>query len=210
MGITRVVLPFEGHFTQVPNSWVRDVRLSRRARGLLVELMSHRAGWHISLGSLQKAGPEGRDALRTAIGELKDAGYLKLAQSHGSSGRFNEIEYELCAPTAYGISDTGGFADDGLADVGESDTKKTNPSEDHHEGAPPKPSCQKHPDGTTQPCRACGDARRRFDAYTQAQRDKPTPTPPRSIELLDCSPGSHKWTVDGTCAICTARREDVA
>ncbi|ROS62182.1 hypothetical protein EDF38_1285 [Frigoribacterium sp. PhB160] len=138
MGVRRVELPFEGHFTQIPNAWLRDQRLSRRARGLLGEIMTHRVGWHVTISSLQKAGNEGRDAIRTALLELREAGYLKLAQTRGDGGRFNEVEYELCAPaiTADGFSDTGGFtavgsADVGSPDVGESDTKKTIYSEDH-------------------------------------------------------------------------------
>lgn len=138
MGVRRVELPFEGHFTQIPNAWLRDQRLSRRARGLLGEIMTHRVGWHVTISSLQKAGNEGRDAIRTALLELREAGYLKLAQTRGDGGRFNEVEYELCAPliTADGFPDTGGStavgsADVGSPDVGESDTKNTISSEDH-------------------------------------------------------------------------------
>lgn len=131
MGVKRTALEFEGKFTQVPNDWVRDVRLSRRARGLLVELMSHRVGWHVSIGTLQKAGPEGRDAVRTALSELFTYGYLKRSQTQGVSGRFNDIEYELCdPPTGVGLSDSGS-TDSGSADVGESDTKNTSTSEHH-------------------------------------------------------------------------------
>lgn len=143
MGIRRTLLPFEKDYVQIPNAWLRDEKLSRRARGLLAELMTHRAGWHITVASLQKAGPEGRDAIRGAVQELAAAGYLIRRQTQGESGRFNEIEYEISDPTAVGFSDTGGFADDGFADVGSADvgesaTKKTIPqktidSEDHSE-----------------------------------------------------------------------------
>lgn len=142
MGVTRTELSFEGQFTQVPNEWARDARLSRRARGLLVEIMSHRVGWRVTISTLQSAGREGRDAIRSALDELKECGYLRLAQGRGELGRFNEVEYELCDPgTAVGKSDTGGFTavgfpDVGSADIGESDTKKTISTEDqsseHH------------------------------------------------------------------------------
>ena len=139
MGVRRVELPFEGHFTQIPNAWLRDQRLSRRARGLLGEIMSHRVGWHVTISSLQKAGAEGRDAIRTALTELREAGYLQLVQTRGEQGRWNEVEYELCVPaTGDGFSDRGGFtgsgsADVGSPDVGQSDTKNTISSEDHLE-----------------------------------------------------------------------------
>lgn len=125
MGITRTPMPFERDYVQIPNAWLRDERLSRRARGLLAELMTHRVGWHITIASLQKSGPEGRDAIRGAVIELAERGYLTRRQTQGASGRFNEIEYEITDPTAVGKPDTGGFADDGSADVGESAPKNT-------------------------------------------------------------------------------------
>lgn len=38
----------------------------------------------------------------------------------------------------------------------------------------PTPFCSKHPQGTDKPCRACGNARRAFDAATDAEKHKPT------------------------------------
>lgn len=135
MGVRRTALEFEGHFTQVPNEWVRDERLSRRARGLLVEIMSHRVGWHVTVAGLQKAGVEGRDAIKSALAELKEHGYLRVSQSRGDGGRFNEVEYELHDPgTADGFSVSGGFTvsgstADGSAASGESAPKNTSSSE---------------------------------------------------------------------------------
>lgn len=41
--------------------------------------------------------------------------------------------------------------------------------------ATPTPNCGKHPNGTDNPCRPCGDARRRFEAWKAEQKNKPTP-----------------------------------
>jgi hypothetical protein len=131
MGVTRKQLTFEGKFVQIPNEWVRDARLSRRSRGLLAEIMSHRVGWHISISSLQSAGVEGRDAIRSSLAELLETGYLTRAQTRGEAGRFNEVEYDLSEPvTADGKPVSGGFTgsgspDSGSAARGESDTKNT-------------------------------------------------------------------------------------
>ncbi|KQX07200.1 MULTISPECIES: hypothetical protein [unclassified Leifsonia] len=133
MGIQRTVMSFERDFTQIPNAWLRDIRLSRRAKGLLAELMTHRVGWHISIASLQAAGTEGRDAIRKAIAELASLGYLEVSQARGGRGRFNEVEYELSEPTGVGFSVTGGFTDSGATDIGESDTKKTISTEHERE-----------------------------------------------------------------------------
>lgn len=140
MGITRTRLEFEGQFTQVPNAWVRDERLSRKARGLLVEIMSHSIGWHVSVSGLQAAGTEGRDAIKSALVELKELGYLAVAQHRGDRGRFGEVEYELHDPaTGDGFSVSGGSSADGLSADGSTASgksapyKNTIPIEDHQE-----------------------------------------------------------------------------
>lgn len=134
MGVKRTELAFEGQFTQIPNSWVRDERLSRKARGVLTEIMSHRVGWHVSVNGLVKTGPEGRDAIKAALVELKDAGYLQVSQTRGEGGRWNEVEYELCDPsTADGFSVTGGSAANGSAASGQSAPKNTIYQEDQQE-----------------------------------------------------------------------------
>jgi hypothetical protein len=153
MGVTRKQLTFEGKFVQIPNEWVRDARLSRRSRGLLAEIMSHRVGWHISISSLQGAGVEGRDAIRSSLAELLKAGYLTRAQTQDAAGRFNEVEYDLSEPvTADGKSVTGGFTvsgspADGLPAHGESDTKNTMSLEDHlsEDIKPPRVAKRKAP-----------------------------------------------------------------
>lgn len=134
MGVKRTELAFEGQFTQIPNAWVRDERLTRKARGVLTEIMSHRVGWHVSVTGLAKSGPEGRDAIRAALVELKDAGYLEVSQTRGERGRWNEVEYELCDPgTVDGISVSGGLSGARPAASGQSDTKNTISIEDHQE-----------------------------------------------------------------------------
>lgn len=99
MAIKRTELPFEGHFVQLPNAWMRDKRLSRRARGLLAELMTHKVGWNINQSSLQEAGPEGREALSSAVKELRECGYLTIQQGRAdSTQKFGEVEYHITDP----------------------------------------------------------------------------------------------------------------
>lgn len=73
--IRRELLPFEQRFTQVPNAWARDRRVSARARGVLTELLSHSSGWQTSLQELTTP-TEGIAAIRSAVRELEAAGYL--------------------------------------------------------------------------------------------------------------------------------------
>lgn len=55
--------------------------------------------------------------------------------------------------------------------------------------------CPKHPAGTNRPCRACGDARRAFDAASKTEKQKPTARP-RSASECD-----HEF-ISGTCIRC--------
>jgi biotin operon repressor len=50
------------------------------AKGLLAQLLSHAPGWKISQESLGHANGIGRDAIRTLINELLDAGYLNRSE----------------------------------------------------------------------------------------------------------------------------------
>jgi len=71
---------FDDHFTQIPNAWLRDTRLSLAAKGLIAQLMSHKPGWQISITNLAMANGVGKDAMRTILNELLDAGYLSRSE----------------------------------------------------------------------------------------------------------------------------------
>lgn len=100
MSIIRTRLVFEDSYTQIPNSWMRDTRLSRKARGLLAEMMSHREGWKVTIDGLSAAGPEGKDSIRSGIKELEDHGYLTRRRERSDGGTFGGIDYEITDPFA--------------------------------------------------------------------------------------------------------------
>ena len=80
---------FDDHFTQIPNDWLRDNRLSFKARGILAMLMSHTQGWSLSINTIAKQNQEGKDAIRSAVQELEKHGYLYRTQVN-EGGRFGE------------------------------------------------------------------------------------------------------------------------
>jgi hypothetical protein len=80
---------FDDHFAQIPNQWLRDNRLSFKARGVLAMIMSHREGWSLSINSIAAQNQEGKDAIRSAIQELETTGYLKRTQAN-DGGKFGE------------------------------------------------------------------------------------------------------------------------
>lgn len=129
MSIKRPALSFDRDFTIIPNAWLRDGSLSLRARGLLGQLLSHSPGWEITVESLMRENPEGRDAIRRAIKELEDAGYLNREQARAGS-KFASMDYTLQEPDQVRISSVG-FSDHGTADVGFPDVGKSTHKEDH-------------------------------------------------------------------------------
>lgn len=88
---------FDNHFTQVPNDWLRDSRLTFKARGLLSLVMSHTQGWSLSINSLAAQNQEGKDAIRSAILELESCGYLSRSQTN-LGGRFGETVWTTHDP----------------------------------------------------------------------------------------------------------------
>jgi hypothetical protein len=98
MPIIRGKHSFEGHFTQIPNTWVRDKRLSYKARGLLAELMSHEPGFRVSRESIARNGQDGDRAVRSAIAELEASGYLRRSQERSDGQRFGAAIWTTCDP----------------------------------------------------------------------------------------------------------------
>jgi hypothetical protein len=94
-------MQFERDFTQLPNQWMRDKRLSFGARGLLAHLMTHDVGYQISLAGLAGATwKEGRDGIRTLVAELERAGYLHRPRSRRQKGQFSGYAWILQDPFA--------------------------------------------------------------------------------------------------------------
>lgn len=94
----RKPLGFEGKFTQFPNSWARDNRIGFRAKGLLTLLMSHTDGWRISMQSIATTTPDGITAIRTAVQELEDAGYLTRTLVRNDKSQVEGSEWILADP----------------------------------------------------------------------------------------------------------------
>ena len=91
---------FDDHFTQIPNDWVRDSRLSLKAIGLLTQLMSHRPGWNMSISSLARFNKTGVDTIKSAVKELELLGYLTRSekQEHNQDGTFADYVWTTADP----------------------------------------------------------------------------------------------------------------
>lgn len=78
-------------WTTVPNAALEDERLSYRARGVLAYLLSRPDGWETDSEKIARAGKEGREAIRTALRELDDCGYLVRRRKQDQRGRWGTL-----------------------------------------------------------------------------------------------------------------------
>ena len=77
------------------NYHLRDKRLSLKAKGLLSQMLSLPEDWDYTLAGLCYINRESKDAIRTAIRELEQAGYIRRRQTTDSGGKFAGNEYTI-------------------------------------------------------------------------------------------------------------------
>ena len=85
MTIIRAPRP-HSNFTMLKNEIVRDSKITYRARGLLTYLLSQPDHWRTNSDRLSYPETEGRDAIRSALNELSNAGYLVLLKRQRANG----------------------------------------------------------------------------------------------------------------------------
>ena len=129
-GIYRPQLSPDGHFTIVRNDWIRNSGLNPNANYLLIYLVSHEVGYEIKFDQISRETKLGVRAIRTAMQELKNAGWLKAERSQKSNGQLGAYRYEITEPTTVRLSTV---ADSTVADstvAQRTVIKKTNNTED--------------------------------------------------------------------------------
>lgn len=97
---------------------VEDERLSYRALGLLVYVLSKPDHWRANIEHLAQQHTEGREAVRTALNELLELGYAERRRGAGDDGRFEWETWVREEPTIAQES-VDGSAVDGPANDGE-------------------------------------------------------------------------------------------
>lgn len=97
-GIIRAPRPARG-WTEIQNSTLRDGRLSYRARGVLARLLSNADGFRMDAHELAAESPgEGRQAVLTALRELREAGYIVQRRLQGDRGQWRTETYVYDTP----------------------------------------------------------------------------------------------------------------
>ena len=93
MAIIRVIK--NRNFTTMSNYHLRDTRLSLKAKGLLSVILSLPEDWDYSVHGLSYICKEGTDAIRQAIWELEQAGYIFRSRNRNEKGQLKNAEYEI-------------------------------------------------------------------------------------------------------------------
>lgn len=103
-------------YTSVARPTLNDHRLSFRARGVLVWLLDKPDNWKSNAQAIANAGCEGRDAVRAALSELEQFGYLVREKHRDEAGQFyTEVTvYERPNQSALSESVQGGIPVAGL------------------------------------------------------------------------------------------------
>lgn len=83
-------------FSIVDNNVIEDKQLSFKARGLLIYMLSKPDDWKFYTEELAKrSNKDGISAIKTALNEIEDAGYLTRKQGHKKNGQFTSQDWIL-------------------------------------------------------------------------------------------------------------------
>ena len=82
-------------FTVIANSVFKDRRLSAKAKGILVEMLSLPKNWDYTLKGLTTLFSDGIDSIRQGIKELEENGYIVRERKRDARGRLGGMEYVI-------------------------------------------------------------------------------------------------------------------
>lgn len=91
-GKTIAVVDYNG-YTVMSNHHLRNKNLSLKAKGLLSQMLSLPDDWDYTLKGLAAINKESVDAIRTAIWELEDAGYVVRTRVRDERGCLRGCDY---------------------------------------------------------------------------------------------------------------------
>jgi len=86
----------KSNFTILSNAVLLDETISDKARGVLVRLLCRPDNWNLNIKHLVRTGKTGKAAIRSAVKELEEAGYIRKDVTRHENGRIIGIEYIVC------------------------------------------------------------------------------------------------------------------
>lgn len=93
--MTKITKVKHRDFTIIDNNFLRDERLSFKAKGLFMYMWSQSNDWNFYVNELSNHAKDGRNAVMTGLEELENYGYLKRKRVRNVQGQLKETEYVL-------------------------------------------------------------------------------------------------------------------
>jgi hypothetical protein len=90
----RIRVKKDRDFIVLNYKFLKDARISLKAKGLMAYLLALPEDWKIYVTQLTDTLPEGKAAIYAAMRELKKAGYLKIDQQR-TKGKITSVDYTL-------------------------------------------------------------------------------------------------------------------
>lgn len=113
-----------GNFVTIHKGFITDDRLSAKAKGILLYLLSRPDDWQIYTAEIKKHMKDGIKSINTGIHELIECGYIKRSKKRQDSGVFNGYEYIVCeTPTEMPFSENG-LSANGFSENGKTENRK--------------------------------------------------------------------------------------
>ena len=81
------------NYTVMSNHHLRDIELSLKAKGLLSQILSLPPNWDYTLVGLSRINRESLDAIRSAVQELENAGYITRSRERKENGQLGGADY---------------------------------------------------------------------------------------------------------------------
>jgi hypothetical protein len=81
----------KGDYVKIPNDLLRDKNLSWKAKGLYSWMACNKDNFHFTINSIANQYPDGRDAIRSAMDELKEVGWLVYTKKANGWGKYHLV-----------------------------------------------------------------------------------------------------------------------
>lgn len=151
-----MIIRVEHHdkYVSVRNKTVRDKRLSYKATGLLVYLLSLPDDATVDRATLAWSKRDGQDSVMTGLRELADAGYIEYRKVQDERGRWKTEATVREAPRR--PSTGAGKASNGDGETGAGKSRSRSSTFKDHEGGPGGQTPSGPPPPSEYRCAACG------------------------------------------------------
>lgn len=114
----------DGDFVLVHKGFIYDDKLSARAKGVLLYLLSRPNDWQIYTSEVQKHMKDGVKSVNSAVNELINVGYIKRTLKRSDKGTFKGYEYLVYeTPTEMPFAENG-QTENGLTENGQTENRQ--------------------------------------------------------------------------------------